>query len=109
MIQAENMCICRPSLPHNSHKNLHGVPFVTEVVQGAKALRFLTYAGVSQEMFEVRWFNPSANEHRQKCSMIRILLQIGHLSEYPTSNIQVLALLPHPDPSPIVLISLYPE
>ena len=24
-----------------------------------------------EEMFEVRWFNPSANEHRQKCSMIR--------------------------------------
>eukprot|EP00913_Durusdinium_trenchii_P020135 g18922.t1 len=23
-------------------------------------------------MFEVRWFNPSANEHRQKCSMIRM-------------------------------------
>ena len=29
-------------------------------------------AGVpNKEMFEVRWFNPSANEHRQKCSMIR--------------------------------------
>ena len=30
-------------------------------------------AGVpNKEMFEVRWFNPSANEHRQKCSMIRM-------------------------------------
>mmetsp|Transcript_47675 Transcript_47675/g.113559 ORF Transcript_47675/g.113559 Transcript_47675/m.113559 type:complete len:1090 (-) Transcript_47675:48-3317(-) len=30
-------------------------------------------AGIpNKEMFEVRWFNPSANEHRQKCSMIRM-------------------------------------
>ena len=41
---------------------------------GPSHRRVIPSAPSSQEMFEVRWFNPSANEHRQKCSMIRHLL-----------------------------------